>query len=74
MKGLFKRSPNRPNSAPNRRGSAVKPVSMAEVLIAAVAKNKQETTLKSVLKEARAIPPDMLQYDLMEIKPGQASR
>ena len=47
---------------------------MAEVLIAAVAKNKQETTLKSVLKEARAIPPDMLQYDLMEIKPGQASR
>ncbi|GMH81337.1 hypothetical protein TrST_g1933 [Triparma strigata] len=73
LKGLFTRSPNRPNSAPNRRGSAVKPVSMAEVLIAAVVKNKQETTLKSVLKEARAIPPDMLQYDLMEIKPGQAS-
>ncbi|GMH80705.1 hypothetical protein TrLO_g7033, partial [Triparma laevis f. longispina] len=73
LKGLFKPSPTRPSTAPNRRKSSVKPVTMAEVLIAAVAKNKQATTLKSVLKEARKIPPDMLQYDLMEIKPGQAS-
>ena len=59
-----------------RRKSSVadtQQVSFVQVAIAAAAKKKQKVVLKEVIKEATEMPPDMLQYDLIEIKPSQAS-
>ena len=50
-----------------------KTLNIAQVAIAAIAKKKQTTTLKDVLEEARKTPQDLLQYDLIEIKPSQAA-
>ena len=52
-------------------GSQINTLSMAQVVIAALAKAKQSKMLAEVLKDAKTVPPDMLQYDLIEIKPGQ---
>ena len=58
----------RPTSAP-----AARKVSIAQVAIAASARKKETVSLASVMKEAREVPKDLLQYDLIEIKPSEAN-
>jgi len=69
-------TPWRKDQKQARRKTSVKDtqqVSFVQVAIAAAAKKKQKVILKEVVKEAMDMPPDMLQYDLIEIKPSLAT-
>ena len=61
---------NRPKTTKNDES---RKVSIAQLVIAASAKKKGKITLREVLKEARETPKDLLQYDLIEIKPAEAN-
>jgi tetratricopeptide (TPR) repeat protein len=67
---MFGGAKQRPSTAGRARPSDI---GIAQVIIAAMAKKKQQQTLTEVLADAKSMPPDMLQYDLIEIKPIHTS-
>ena len=49
------------------------PLSLAQIVVAAAVKAKETMTLSAILEAAKAAPADMLQYDLLEIKPSRTN-